>query len=257
MKKAIILIFLAVIMAAGSLAWCQTTAMEGCSSAVQDRERQLLQELTSEQLQRIRQNTALFEQMPDPGADPQGALQGLLSAPGISGIPRDEAAFAILAMAGRHLDQDLREVTGGINAMNVSRLLLLEAIGKLESPIAAAAAERQGRQTGAGETARATAGPGVPTGTVAVTGPASGSAQTVFYKIEYWRPAPLALKDPRGMSRQERMAEAALLKIRLGEFDLALAAMTERVERARLRRLQLIQSLEGMARKTPSKLEKE
>ena len=59
------------------------------------------------------------------------------------------------------------------------------------------------------------------------------------------------------MSSQERMTEAALLKIRLGEFDLALAAMTERVERARLRRLQLIQSLEGMARKMPGKLEKE
>jgi hypothetical protein len=257
MKRACFSAFLAVMMVAGSLAWCQTTAMEGCSSAVQDRERQLLQGLTSEQLQLISQNTALFEQLPDPGTDPQGALQGLLSAPGIRGLRRDEAAFAILAMAGRHLDQDLREVTGGINAMNASRLLLLEAIGKLESPIAAAAADRQGRQTGAGETARTTAGAGAPPGTIAVTGPASGSARTAFYKIEYWHPAPLALKDTRGMSRQERMAEAALLKIRLGEFDLALAAMTEQVERARLRRLQLIQSLEGMARKMPNKLEKE
>jgi len=257
MKRACFSIFLAVMMAAGSLAYCQATDMEGCSPEVRKKEERLLQGLTAGQLQRIRQNTALFEQMPDPGADPQGALQGLLSAPGIGGMPRDEAAFAILAMAGRHLDQDLREVTGGINAMNVSRLLLLEAIGKLESPIVAAAADRQGRQTGAGQTARATAGAGAPPGTVAVTGPASGSARTAFYKIEYWRPAPLALKDPRGMSRQERMAEAALLKIRLGEFDLALAAMTERVERARLRRLQLIQSLEGMARKMPGKLEKE
>jgi hypothetical protein len=242
-------------MVAGSLAYCQTTAMEGCSPAVQDRERQLLKGLTSEQLQRIRQNTALFEQMPDPGADPQGTLQGLLSAPGISGMPRDQAAFAILAMAGRHLDQDLREVTGGINGMNVARLLLLEAIGKLESPLAAA--DRQVRKSAAGETAPATVGAGAPPGNIAVTGPASGSARTAFYKIEYWRPAPLALRDPRGMSRQERMAEAALLKIRLGEFDLALAAMTEQVERVRLRRLQLIQSLEGMARKMPSKLEKE
>ena len=168
--------------------------------------------------------------MPDPGADPQGALQGLLSAPGISGMPRDEAAFAILAMAGRHLDQDLREVTGGIHAMNAARLLLLEAIGKLESPIAAAAADRQGKKAGAGATAQATVGAGASPGNIAVTGPASGSARTPFFMIENWRPAPLALRDPRSMSRQERMAEAALLKIRLGEFDLALAAITERVE---------------------------
>jgi len=90
-----------------------------------------------------------------------------------------------------------------------------------------------------------------------MAGTASPSARTAFYKIEYWRPAPLLLKDIRGLSRPEKFAEAALLKTRLGELDAALAAMAERVERARLRRSQLLQSLEGMAQRMPRKLEKE
>ncbi len=257
MKKAFLLILLAVMTAQGSLAWCQTTGMEGSSPAVQDRERQLLQALTPEQMQLISQNTALFEQLPDPGTDPQGALQGLLSAPGIKGLRRDEAAFAILAMAGRHLDEDLREVTGAINAMSDARRLLLEAIGRLEASIAAAGADRQGAPAGTGERAPATAGAIAAPGTAAKAGTASPSARTTFYKIEYCRPAPLLLKDFRGLSRTEKFTEATLLKTRLGELDSALAAMAERVERAKLRRLQLLQSLEGMTQRMPRKLERE
>jgi len=257
MKRACFSAFLAVMTVAGSLAFCQTAGMEGCSPAVQERDRQLLRGLTTEQLQLISQNTALFEQLPDPGTDPQGALPGLLSAPGIKGLRRDEAAFAILAMAGRHLDEDLREVTGAIHAMSDARRLLLEAIGRLESSIAAAGADRQGARAGSGERAPATPGAVAAPGNAAMAGPASPSTRTTFYKIEYWRPAPLLLKDFRGLSQAEKLAEAALLKTRLGEFDMALATMAERGERARLRRLQLLQSLEGMAQRMPGKMEKE
>lgn len=260
MKRACFSVFLAAIMATGSLAFCQTAAIEGCSLEVQNRERRLLQGLTTEQLLLIGQNAALFEQMPDPGADPQGALQGLLSAPGIRGLRRDDAAFVILAMAGRHLDEDLREIAGAIQVTNEARRLLLAASGKLESSLAAAgpdaAAERKGGQRGAGERALATGSAGAASG-AAVTGPAAGLLRTTHYKIEYWRSAPLVMKELSGMSRQEKTAEAALLKAKLAELDGLLAAMSERAERAKLRRQQLAQSLEGMAQKTPRALEQQ
>lgn len=256
MKRACLSVFLAVWMASGSLAFCQTTAIDGCSPQVQERERQLLQGLTTEQVLLLNQNTALFEQMPDPGLDPHGALQGLLSAPGIKGMKREEAVFAILAIAGRHLDEDLREIAGGINALNESRQLVQAALAKIHS--AGISPVLQGDAAAAGKKGeRALPAAGTASGPLKTTALAGQAMRTTHYKIEYCRVVPLVLRSIDGMSSPERLAEAGLLTARQAELDGLVAEMTERSEHAKLRRQQLIQALEGMAQTMPGKLGRE
>lgn len=264
MKKSAIGVLLSVIMAATGLVHGQAGAVDGFSPQVQERERLLLQGLTPDQLQLVAQNAALFEGMPDPGVDPQGALLGLLGAPGIRGMNRDEAAFAVMAVAGRHLDEDLRELANGIVALSEARQVLLRRAGELGAgsggsgkTVAAPTGEDKGRQGVAadGDAASGSAGPA--SALNAGHDLAVGSLRTAFFKLEYWRASPwAAAKDLRAMSQQECLAEAALLKARLSELDGCLLRMREQVVRGQLKRRQFGQALEGMAQGRPGKNEK-
>jgi hypothetical protein len=251
-------------MAATGFVHGQAGAVDGFSPQVQERERQLLQGLTPDQLQLVAQNAALFEGMPDPGIDPQGALLGLLGAPGIRGMNRDEAAFAVMAVAGRHMDEDLRELANGIIALSEARQALLKRAGELGAvsggsgkTVAAPTGEEKGRQGVAadGDAALGSAGPALPL--TAGQAPAVGSLRTAFFKLEYWHAAPLtAGRDLRAMSQQECLAEAALLKARLTEFDGCLMRMREQIVRGQLKRRQFVKALEGMAQGQLGKDEK-
>jgi len=263
MKKAIYLMIAVVMMFAGSLVFSQTGAVDGFSAQVQERERQLLLGLTPEQVQLIGQNAALFERMPDPGVDPQGILQGLLAAPGIRGMDQGEAAFAVMAMAGRHLQEDLDQITGAISSLNGSRQAIMKALAELGAPLAGAAGPLgvvAGNDKGVRNTAvngEATTGAsGSPAGSAALGMTlAVQPALTSHYGIEYWQ-APLGgWKDCRGLAGQERLAAAGLLRGRLNELDGLLVRMTQQLERGRLRQRQFGLALEGMAQKTPRKLE--
>ncbi len=211
MKTSAIGVLLSVIMAATGLVYAQAGAVDGFSPQVQERERLLLQGLTPDQLQLVAQNAALFEGLPDPGVDPQGALLGLLGAPGIRGMNRDEAAFAVMAVAGRHMDEDLRELANGIVALSEARQALLRRANELGAgsdgsgtSVAAPTGEAKGGQGVAADGDAASGSAAAASTLSAGHAPAVGSLRTAFFKLEYWRAAPWAAgKDPRAMSPQE------------------------------------------------------
>jgi len=260
MKKSNMILLLLLAMA-GSLAFCQTGASGSINAQVQDKERLLLQSLTPDQLQLIGQNAALFERMPDPGADPNGALQGLLAAPGIRGMRRDEAAFAIMALAGRHLEEDLKEIMGGIVALKESRLVLQKALTEINASLGGS---RKQQESAAGSGKGGHRESADREATAFKSGPAGSGlsmafqpARTLRFGIEYWRASLAGVKDCRRMSLQERLAEAGVLNARLAELDGLLGRMTDQLERGRLRREQFAQTLEGLVQKLPSKFEQQ
>ena len=240
MKKTIVFIVVAVFTTAVGAAYGQSTADEAFSPRVKEKEKRLLQKLTPDQMQVIAQNAALFERLPDPGTDPRGALERILAAPGIQGMPPGEVSFAVMALAGRHLNEDLNEIMTGIGALKETRQAMQAALARLQETLGASK-----------DTQRASAGSG---------GPARAAAaqplQTAHYKIEYWKVAAWSPKALSGLSRQERLAEAGLLKAGLAELDGLLARMQEHVVRGKQRQQLFARELEGMVLRIREKPER-
>jgi hypothetical protein len=135
MKKAILFTALAVLFAHGAMAFGQA-AGDGFSLEVQNAERRLLQGLAPAQLQMIQQARALFEGLPDSGADPQGLLDGICSSTGIKGMAARDAAFLVMAMAARDMDADVCEIVKEMNAMTAARKKMQAQLLELDHLIA-------------------------------------------------------------------------------------------------------------------------
>lgn len=260
MKKTRIPLYMIILLAAASLAYCLVNAADILCPQAQEKEKRLLQGLAPEQVQAIGRNAALFEKLPNPGTNPVAALEGILAGPGIQGMAKRDATFVVMALAGRHLDMDLKEVAGGIADLTASRQLLQAACAKFNGSAAgtglqpggangnAAKGPPGGKQTGAPDLM---AGPGGRAPTLAAQ-----EVQTAFYGIAYWKVAPLSIRSLEGLSNQERLAEAALLRTKLSELDGLLAQMTERLAYGKLRRSQFVQALNGMASRATDASEK-
>lgn len=217
------------------------------SPQVQERERRLFQGFAQDQLQALGQHAALLEGRPDPGADPLAAVEGVLGAAGVRGLARADAAFAVLALSGRHLDEDLREMAGAIQLMNESQLALQSALSQLQ----AALGEAWGHKGAAGTGSKGMQGPLA--GTV-VAAPQAGfdpaqsefgaamglqSLQTPHYRFAYWRTAPLAPVAFANLTPEQQRAEAEKLTAKLDWLNGMLAAMRGR-QAAGAQRLQTL-----------------
>jgi hypothetical protein len=237
MKRALfIMVILFASLTAASPALCaQAGGTAIYSPQVQERERRLFQGFAQDQLQALGQHAALLEGMPDPGGDPLTAAEGILGAAKVRGLARADAAFAVLALSGRHLDEDLREMAGAIQAMSESQLALQSALSKLQ----AALGEAWGRKGAAGA-GKVMQGP--PAGT-AVVAPLAGldparsefgvamglqSLQTAHYRYAYWRLAPLAPVGFANLTQEQQRAEAEKLTAKLEWLNGMLAAMRGR-----------------------------
>jgi hypothetical protein len=238
MKKVGLFFVLAAFAATGTPAEYQPPNLPGVSPEVQRRERRLLQELSPARLQMIHQATALFEGQPESVAGPESALDRIFSVAGLGGMDVSEAAFMVLSMATRDMDDDLRTIMAEIKAMNQAKQKLRDSIKELDNSIAG--------EMGIGnmETRR-------------MGGAASGSGQlpvarmTTHFKIEYWKAPLLEIKNWRGLPLQERRAEAEILRVRLDALEGLLAKMSEQVRRGTERRRRFTLSLEDLNRKLP------
>lgn len=248
MKKALVTmaILFACVMVAHLPVLGQSGGTEIYSPQVQERERRLFQGFAQDQLQALGQHAALLEGMPDPGADPLTVAEGVLGGTGVRGLARADAAFAVLALSGRHLDQDLREMAGAIQLMSESQLALQSALSQLQ----AALGEAWGRKGVAGS------GKGVQGSLAgsAVAAPQAGldpaqsefsvamglqSLQTAHYRFAYWRMAPLAPVAFANMPQEQQRAEAEKLTAKLDLLNGMLAAMRGR-QAAGAQRLQTL-----------------
>ncbi len=256
MKRArIVMAFMcASVVAAGLSLLAQAGGTGIYSPQVQERERRLFQGLAQDQLQALGQQAALLEGVPDPGADPLTAAEGALGAAGVRGLARADAAFAVLALSGRHLDEDLREMAGAIQAMSESQLTLLSSLSQLQ----AALGEAGWRKGAAGVSGKGAQGSLAGT---AVAAPQAGldpaqsefgaamglqSLQTAHYRFAYWRLAPLAPGGFAGLTQEQQRAEAEKLTAKLEWLNGMLAAMKGRQAAAAQRLQALALALERM-----------
>jgi hypothetical protein len=249
MKKAILFTALAVLFAHGAMAFGQA-AGDGFSLEVQNAERRLLQGLAPAQLQMIQQARALFEGLPDSGADPQGLLDGICSSTGIKGMAARDAAFLVMAMAARDMDADVCEIVKEMNAMTAARKKMQAQLLELDHLIA-------------GGTGQSPAAPGRKVRTSAAgAAPAAGpkmlpaSLRTAHFKIEYWQAPLVEARDWRALSGQERIAAAGALQARLDALEGLLARMSAQAGRGTERRSQFKLSLEGFESKLPPQHER-
>ena len=216
------------------------------SPQVQERERRLFQGFAQDQLQALGQHAALLEGMPDPGADPLTAAEGVIGASGVRGLARADAAFAVLALSGRHLDEDLREMAGAIQAMSESQLALQSALSKLQAALGEAgdrkgsAGSGMGMQGSLAGTVVAAPQPGIDPAR-SEFGVAMGlqSLQTPHYRFAYWRTAPLAPIAFASLPQEQQRAEAEKLAAKLEWLNGMLAAMRGR-QAAGAQRLQAL-----------------
>lgn len=216
------------------------------SPQVQERERRLFQGFAQDQIQALGQHAARLEGMPDPGADPLTAAEGVLGAPGVRGLARADAAFAVLALSGRHLDEDLREMAGAIQAMSESQLALQSALSKLQSALGEAGARKDAAGTGqrmqdslAGTVVAAPQAELDPGQSEFSAAMGLQSLQTAHYRFAYWRMAPLAPVAFDSLTREQKRAETEGLTAKLDWLNGMLAAMKGR-QAAGAQRLQTL-----------------
>lgn len=254
MKKTIILIMLAVMTAAGVPLFGQAGGSGIYSPQVQERERRLWQGLSQEQLLAISQQAAVLESMPDPGADPLTAVEGILAASGVKGLAGGDAAFAVLVLSGRHLDEDLGVMNNAIGALSESRQALQAALAKMRGALGAGKERQEGLEGDKGARG-VSAGPA---GAAPQAGLGSGmpdlgavmglqTLQTSHFRFDYWRIAALAPLVQDGLSREQQLAEAGRLQAKLAWLDGLLAGMNARLAAVMQRRQALVLALDGMA----------
>jgi len=242
MKKAILSILLAAPLALSVTVFCQESHMPGLSPEVEKREKLLLQRLSPAQLQKVNQCVALFEGQPDPGAELQGALDRIFGQAGIAGMDESEAAFIVLSMATKDMDEDVKEIMIEIKAMTAAKQRMRELIEELNRSIAGA-----------------TSGPvGSPGGRPRVPFAQSASLnaeprQTAHFKIGFWKFPPLAAMDVRSMPLQQKIAESEALKSKLAELEDLQGRMSSLLDRQTQRRLKFAMELEGRALKVREK----
>ena len=239
MIKTFLLIFLAAVLAAGSLAFCQAGTIEGLSPQAQEMERHLLQGLSPAQLQGVIQCVALFEGQPASSAGLQGALERVFSQAGIASMDVNGAAFLVLSMATKDMDDDIGVIMAEIKAMTQAKQKMRELIAELNRSIAAA----MGRS--AESPAVGNAGPALAQGASLNAEP----LQTAHFKLGYWKVPPLAAMDVRSMPLERKMVELQALKIKLAELEDLQGRMSALITLGTRQRQEFVMELEGRAQK--------
>ena len=247
MKKALLVLLPVFLIAACLPVLGQSGGTEMYSPQVQERERRLFQGFAQDQLQALGQHAALLEGMPDPGADPLAAAEGVLGGAGVRGLARADAAFAVLALSGRHLDQDLREMAGAIQLMSETQLALQSALSQLQAALGKAWGQEGVAGTGGKGVQGSLAGSAVAAPQAGLDpaqsefGVAMGlqSLQTAHYRFAYWRMAPLTPVAFANLTQEQQRAEAEKLTAKLDLLNGVLAAMRGR-QAAGAQRLQTL-----------------